>query len=127
MKSYLVHVPYLFWGFWKIIYPFIDPTVKEKVISPYADKTSETFLLPYPEVVSKSSPEYSSGKLLGRLCQFVQMYRKFYSIILHFIIFFVFQIEFVEDKLLKSTLSKDIDESQLPDIFGGDLPLVPIK
>lgn len=34
---------------------------------------------------------------------------------------------FVENQKLKSTLLKDIDESQLPDIYGGKLPLVPIQ
>lgn len=37
------------------------------------------------------------------------------------------QINFVENKKLKSTLLEDIDESQLPDIYGGRLPLVPIQ
>lgn len=37
------------------------------------------------------------------------------------------KIVFVEDKKLKSTLLEDIDESQLPDIYGGKLPLVPIQ
>ncbi|KAK8648120.1 hypothetical protein V6N13_128882 [Hibiscus sabdariffa] len=37
------------------------------------------------------------------------------------------KIVFVENKKLKSTLLKDIDESQLPDIYGGKLPLVPIQ
>ncbi|KAJ6847990.1 CRAL-TRIO domain-containing protein-like [Iris pallida] len=33
---------------------------------------------------------------------------------------------FVDDKNLKSTLLADIDENQLPDIYGGKLKLVPI-
>lgn len=37
------------------------------------------------------------------------------------------KIVFVENKKLKSTLLADIDESQLPDIYGGKLPLVPIQ
>ncbi|KAK1436755.1 hypothetical protein QVD17_02537 [Tagetes erecta] len=37
------------------------------------------------------------------------------------------KIVFVEDKKLKSTLLKDIDESQLPEIYGGKLELVPIQ
>ncbi|KAK8622415.1 hypothetical protein V6N13_117332 [Hibiscus sabdariffa] len=37
------------------------------------------------------------------------------------------KIVFVENKKLKSTLLKDIDESQLADIYGGKLPLVPIE
>ncbi|OAY42572.1 phosphatidylinositol transfer protein 3 [Manihot esculenta] len=37
------------------------------------------------------------------------------------------KINFVESKKLKSTLLEDIDESQLPDIYGGRLPLVPIQ
>lgn len=37
------------------------------------------------------------------------------------------QIIFVENKKLKSTLLSDIDESQLPDTYGGQLPLVPIQ
>ncbi|KAG9446511.1 hypothetical protein H6P81_012639 [Aristolochia fimbriata] len=34
---------------------------------------------------------------------------------------------FVENKNLKATLLQDIEESQLPDIYGGKLPLVPIQ
>ncbi|GLU20819.1 hypothetical protein SLE2022_370000 [Rubroshorea leprosula] len=37
------------------------------------------------------------------------------------------KIVFVENKKLKSTLLEEIDESQLSDIYGGQLPLVPIK
>ncbi|KAK1413172.1 hypothetical protein QVD17_34942 [Tagetes erecta] len=37
------------------------------------------------------------------------------------------KIVFVEKKQLKSTLLKDIDESQLPEIYGGKLKLVPIQ
>ncbi|CAL1389249.1 unnamed protein product [Linum trigynum] len=36
------------------------------------------------------------------------------------------KIVFVENKNLKSTLLEDIDESQIPDIYGGKMPLVPI-
>ncbi|XP_027342564.1 phosphatidylinositol transfer protein 3-like isoform X2 [Abrus precatorius] len=37
------------------------------------------------------------------------------------------QIVFVESNKVKSTLLEDIDESQLPEIYGGPLPLVPIQ
>ncbi|KAA8532281.1 hypothetical protein F0562_032314 [Nyssa sinensis] len=37
------------------------------------------------------------------------------------------KIIFVENKKLRPTLLSDIDESQLPDIYGGKLPLVPIQ
>ncbi|KAK4845899.1 hypothetical protein QYF36_010393 [Acer negundo] len=36
------------------------------------------------------------------------------------------KIVFVEEKKIKSTLLEDIEESQLPEIYGGQLPLVPI-
>ncbi|XVF08582.1 hypothetical protein REPUB_Repub07fG0015800 [Reevesia pubescens] len=36
------------------------------------------------------------------------------------------KIVFVEKKTLKSTLLEEIDESQLPETYGGKLPLVPI-
>ncbi|KAI9152971.1 hypothetical protein LWI28_003824 [Acer negundo] len=36
------------------------------------------------------------------------------------------KIVFVDDKKLKSTLLEDIEESQLPEIYGGQLPLVPV-
>ncbi|GAB2269413.1 hypothetical protein Dimus_004330 [Dionaea muscipula] len=36
------------------------------------------------------------------------------------------KIIFVENRVLKSTLVEDIEESQLPDIYGGKQPLVPI-
>ncbi|MCL7029656.1 hypothetical protein MKW94_006622 [Papaver nudicaule] len=37
------------------------------------------------------------------------------------------KIVFVENKNLKSTLLEDIDESQLPEVYGGKQPLVPIE
>ncbi|KNA21570.1 hypothetical protein SOVF_041950 [Spinacia oleracea] len=37
------------------------------------------------------------------------------------------KIEFVEKKQLKSTMLQDIDESQLPDIYGGKFSIVPIQ
>ncbi|XP_042500969.1 phosphatidylinositol transfer protein 3-like [Macadamia integrifolia] len=37
------------------------------------------------------------------------------------------KIVFVENKKLMSNLVDDIDESQLPEIYGGKLPLVPIQ
>ncbi|KAK9117722.1 hypothetical protein Sjap_016669 [Stephania japonica] len=37
------------------------------------------------------------------------------------------KIVFVENKKLKSTLLQDIDESQIPEIYGGKMPLVPIQ
>lgn len=37
------------------------------------------------------------------------------------------QIMFVENKSLKSTLLEGIDESQVPEIYGGRMPLVPIE
>ncbi|KAF6141549.1 hypothetical protein GIB67_035730 [Kingdonia uniflora] len=39
----------------------------------------------------------------------------------------ILQIMFVENKKLKSTLLQDIDENQIPEIYGGKLPLVPIQ
>ncbi|XP_059289301.1 uncharacterized protein LOC132042794 isoform X2 [Lycium ferocissimum] len=38
----------------------------------------------------------------------------------------ILQIIFVENKRLTTTLLQDIDESQLPEIYGGKMPLVPI-
>lgn len=37
------------------------------------------------------------------------------------------QIIFVEDNKMQTTLLQDIDESQLPNTFGGKLKLVPIQ
>ncbi|KAH7516817.1 hypothetical protein FEM48_Zijuj10G0174900 [Ziziphus jujuba var. spinosa] len=37
------------------------------------------------------------------------------------------KIIFLEKKKMKSALLDDIDESQLPDIYGGKMPLVPIQ
>ncbi|KAL3649894.1 hypothetical protein CASFOL_006297 [Castilleja foliolosa] len=36
------------------------------------------------------------------------------------------KIIFVENKRLRETLLEDVDESQLPEIYGGKMPLVPI-
>ncbi|CAL0319796.1 unnamed protein product [Lupinus luteus] len=37
------------------------------------------------------------------------------------------KIVFVENKKLKETLLEDIDESQIPEIYGGQMPLVPVQ
>lgn len=37
------------------------------------------------------------------------------------------QIMFVENKRLTATLLQDIDESQLPETYGGKMQLVPIQ
>lgn len=37
------------------------------------------------------------------------------------------KIVFVENKNLKATLMKDIEESQIPQTYGGELPLIPIE
>ncbi|XP_075075092.1 uncharacterized protein LOC142162640 isoform X1 [Nicotiana tabacum] len=37
------------------------------------------------------------------------------------------KIMFVESKRLRATLLQDIDESQLPEAYGGKMPLVPIQ
>ncbi|KAL9231559.1 hypothetical protein vseg_006776 [Gypsophila vaccaria] len=37
------------------------------------------------------------------------------------------KIAFVDSKQLKSKLLEDIDESQIPDVYGGKLPLTPIQ
>ncbi|CAI9093091.1 OLC1v1028507C1 [Oldenlandia corymbosa var. corymbosa] len=37
------------------------------------------------------------------------------------------KIMFLEDKKLRSKLLNDIDESQLPETYGGKLPLIPIQ
>ncbi|XXG54949.1 hypothetical protein AAC387_Pa03g2710 [Persea americana] len=37
------------------------------------------------------------------------------------------KIVFVENKVLKETLSEEIDESQIPETYGGKMPLVPIQ
>ncbi|GMI95413.1 hypothetical protein like AT1G01630 [Hibiscus trionum] len=37
------------------------------------------------------------------------------------------KIVFVENKKLKSTLLEEIEESQLPETYGGQLPLIPIQ
>ncbi|KAI5083996.1 hypothetical protein GOP47_0000165 [Adiantum capillus-veneris] len=65
-KFYILHVPSLFWVAWKVVYPFIDPNVRDKIV-------------------------------------------------------------FVDDKQITETLLKDIDITQLPDEFGGQLPLIPIQ
>eukprot|EP00249_Psilotum_nudum_P010126 c22347_g1_i2 orf=310-1059(+) len=65
-KLFMLHVPYMFWGIWKLVYPFIDKVTREKII-------------------------------------------------------------FVEDACLHDTLLKEIDKDQLPDIYGGKLPLVPVQ
>ncbi|KAF8020967.1 hypothetical protein BT93_G1399 [Corymbia citriodora subsp. variegata] len=65
-KLFLIHVPYIFMTAWKMVYPFIDPKTKKKIV-------------------------------------------------------------FVDNKKQKTTLLGDIDESQLPDVYGGRLPLVPIQ
>ncbi|KAI5083997.1 hypothetical protein GOP47_0000166 [Adiantum capillus-veneris] len=65
-KLFLLHCPSLFWILWRILYPFIDPNIREKIV-------------------------------------------------------------FVDDELLKETLLKDIDITQLPIEYGGLMTMVPIR
>lgn len=44
-----------------------------------------------------------------------------------FVWYIVAQIVFVENKNLEATLLQDIEESQLPEMYGGKLPLVAIQ
>ncbi|XP_024381033.1 uncharacterized protein [Physcomitrium patens] len=65
-RLFIIHVPKVFWGAWKLVYPFIDKVTREK-------------------------------------------------------------IAFVEDKQLESRLRDEIEQDQIPDIYGGALALVPIQ
>uniref|UniRef100_A0A0D6R3Y5 CRAL-TRIO domain-containing protein n=1 Tax=Araucaria cunninghamii TaxID=56994 RepID=A0A0D6R3Y5_ARACU len=65
-KVFVIHMPYIFWAAWNIVYPFIDRRTREKVL-------------------------------------------------------------LIDNKHIQKTLLKDIDESQLPEIYGGKLPLVPVQ
>ncbi|KAI5083991.1 hypothetical protein GOP47_0000160 [Adiantum capillus-veneris] len=65
-KLYFLNVPSIFGAAWRMVYRFIDPNVREKIV-------------------------------------------------------------FVDDEEVVETLLKDIDSSQLPDMFGGTLLLVPIQ
>ena len=35
---FLIHVPYVFWAAYRIIYPFIDPVTRHKVGTPHGMK-----------------------------------------------------------------------------------------
>nr|GME05487.1 random slug protein 5-like [Ipomoea batatas] len=64
-KCLIIHVPYVFWALYKIMYPFINNNTRNKIM-------------------------------------------------------------FVDNRVLTSTLLEFIDERQLPDLYGGKQPLVPI-
>lgn len=49
------------------------------------------------------------------------------NIILAGWVFTTIKIAFVDNKCLNATLLEDIDESQIPEIYGGKLSLVPIQ
>ncbi|KAL8502194.1 hypothetical protein ACS0TY_021347 [Phlomoides rotata] len=66
MKMFILHAPYIFMKAWKIVCPFIDKRINEKII-------------------------------------------------------------FVEKKKVRHTLMEEIEESQLPEIYGGKLQLFPIQ
>ncbi|XP_024389860.1 phosphatidylinositol/phosphatidylcholine transfer protein SFH12 isoform X2 [Physcomitrium patens] len=63
---FIIHVPKVFWGGWKLVYPFIDKVTREKIV-------------------------------------------------------------FVEDKLIEEKLREEIENDQIPDIYGGGVALVPIQ
>eukprot|EP00250_Pteridium_aquilinum_P035811 c9957_g1_i1 orf=357-1187(-) len=65
-KLLLLHVPYLFWGAWKVVSPLVDKVTREKIV-------------------------------------------------------------FVDDKRLKDTLLKEIDEDQLPTKYGGQQSLITVQ
>ncbi|KAL9993783.1 putative CRAL-TRIO lipid binding domain-containing protein [Helianthus debilis subsp. tardiflorus] len=101
-KMFVVHVPYVFMAAWKMVYPFIDEKTKKKVSFVHTGGNFD------PLINGSCGLRHCFENLTGP----VHPTRP---------------IVFVENKHLTSTLLKDIDESQLPDIYGGKLKLVPIQ
>lgn len=59
-KVFMIHVPYLFWGCWKLLYPLIDPVVKKKIIF-VADKHLQATL--FEDIDISQLPCAYGGKL----------------------------------------------------------------
>ncbi|KAF9667614.1 hypothetical protein SADUNF_Sadunf15G0042000 [Salix dunnii] len=96
-KLFLVHAPSIFMAVWKIVYPFIDKNTRKKV------KYWHSSCFPFTK-----NGSYPCNQL-NNLSSCISS-----------------QIVFVDSSKLKSTLLEEIDQSQIPDIYGGDLPLIPI-
>lgn len=43
-KVYALHIPQLFWAFWKLVHPFLDDVTKAKISFVEDDKIEETLL-----------------------------------------------------------------------------------
>lgn len=117
---FIIHVPKVFWGGWKLVYPFIDKVTREKVIYILSSQLIAIGLTRYQCL----KPWYAC------LYAYNLIYRQ------HVIIlntrntqqkFWIFQIVFVEDKLIEEKLREEIENDQIPDIYGGGVALVPIQ
>ncbi|CAN6485617.1 unnamed protein product [Victoria cruziana] len=58
-KVYMVHVPYLFWTAWKIVYPFIDDNTKKKITFVENKHIKETLL---EDIDEHHLPDVYGGK-----------------------------------------------------------------
>ncbi|KAK1310002.1 Patellin-4 [Acorus calamus] len=59
-KIFVIHVPYIFWAAWKIIYPFIDQKTKKKFVFVEDKKLKETLL---QDIDESQLPDIYRGKL----------------------------------------------------------------
>ncbi|XP_078167457.1 uncharacterized protein LOC144562164 [Carex rostrata] len=107
------------------------PTGKEKFIFiadfkgwTYAHFDTRAYLAAV-EIIQNYYPE-RTGKVL--LIHVPQIFMKAWKIVSPFVDKNSKEkLVFVEDKNLQETLLEEIDENQLPEIYGGKLPLVPIE
>lgn len=117
-RMFIVHAPFVFMAIWKLVCPFIDSNTKKKVnfwICKCDDAINFSTLFCHAIISTISECSIHTSHWYKTL-----------GLYIYFILLVSLQIVFVENKMLKLTLLEEIDGSQLPEIYGGKLPLVPI-
>ncbi|XP_057868941.2 uncharacterized protein LOC131075961 isoform X2 [Cryptomeria japonica] len=54
-KLYIIHLPYIFWAAWNMVYPFIDKRTREKTIISPIEQRQKSFKLKINRVLKKPS------------------------------------------------------------------------
>jgi hypothetical protein len=104
-KALMIHVPYLFMKAWNMVQPFIDANTKDKVCTSTNRCQKLIYILKIDLVP----------------CSYVLL------IILFSVAVCMMQFVFIDDKNLEETLKRELEDSQIPEMYGGKLTPVPLS